>query len=174
MTSFSNKLLRKPLRPVSYPEGRWLRVAIGDKGDDLYWKEGFEVLEEIRSHLCALEEFGEEKSDLPSQFENLPLWEALSECSFPPLYREGDFNMVTFMKHEESLGWREHRDPGFSAAEVRIYVWSSRRKELLSQARVLASRLAATLEDLQREKAARAPKRKPRINSPAGGQPRLR
>ena len=136
---FKTKRSRSP-RPRSYPEGRWLRVAIGDKGDSLDWKEGFEVLGDIRFSLGLLEEFGEEKADLPAQLAGLAHFEGLAACPFPPLYHERDFDDVTSMKHEESLGWREYRQPGFSSAEVRIYVWSSRRKELLSQARVLAAR----------------------------------
>jgi hypothetical protein len=161
-------------RPQSYPEGRWLRVAIGDKGDSLHWKEGFEVLGDIRFSLGLLEEFGEEKADLPAQIAGLPLFAGLAACPFPPLYRERDFDDVTFMKHEESLGWREHRQPGFSSAEVRVYVWSSRRKELLSQARVLAARLETTLEELEREKKARAPKKKTRRHTPAVVPPHVR
>jgi hypothetical protein len=161
-------------RPQSYPEGRWLRVAIGDKGDSLDWKEGFEVLGDIRHSLCRLEEFGKEKADLRAQLAGLPFFEGLSACPFPPLYYESDFDDVTFMKHEESLGWREYRQPGFSSAEVRVYVWSSVRRELLSQARVLAARLETTLEELERDKAARAPKKKTRKHTRAVVPPVLR
>jgi hypothetical protein len=161
-------------RPHSYPEGRWLRVAIGDKGDSLHWNEGFEVLGDIRFSLGLLEEFGEEKADLPAQLAGLPFFAGLAACPLPPLYRERDFDDVTFMKHEESLGWREHRQPGFSSAEVRVYVWSSRRKELLSQARVLAARLETTLEELKLKKAASAPQKKSRRHTPAVVQPVLR
>ena len=170
---FKTKRKNAP-RPRSYPEGRWLRVAIGDKGDSLDWKEGFEVLGDIRFSLGLLEESGEQKADLPAQVSGLPFFEGLAACPFPPLYHERDFDDVTFMKHEESLGWREYRQPGFSSAEVRVYVWSSRRQELLSQARVLAARLDTTLEELEREKAARTPQKKSRRHTPAVVPPRVR
>ncbi|MCX6972515.1 MAG: hypothetical protein NTV93_20520 [Verrucomicrobia bacterium] len=173
-----NQLFKTKRRPSSrlqsYPEGRWLRVAIGDKGDSLDWKPGFEVLGDIRYSLGLLEEFGKEKAALPAQLAGLPCFAGLAACPFPPLYHECDFDDVTFMKHEESLGWRECRQPGFSSAEVRVYVWSSRRKELLSQARVLAARLETTLEELERNKVARSPQKKSRRHTPAVVQPVLR
>jgi hypothetical protein len=155
----------KPHLLSNCPDGRWLRVALGDKGDSLEWKEGYEVLENVRWLLGRLEEFGEEKADLASHFVNLPFFAGLAGCSFPPLYHESDFDCMSFMKHKESLGWREHRWVGFSSAEVGIFVWSSKRKELLSQARVLARRLEATLQilDAAQKETQRAQKRFKRV-----------
>ena len=85
MNQFFQNRRPKPSRPPSYPEGRWLRIAIGDKGDSLDWKEGFEVLGKVRYSLGLLEEFGKEKADLPAQFAGLPFFEDLATGSFPPL-----------------------------------------------------------------------------------------
>lgn len=141
----------KPRRAAT---GRWLCAAIGDKGDHLDWKEPFEVLEDIRWLFGLLEDFGEQNTDVPKQIAGLPVFEGLSRCSFPPLYNEADFDEILGMRYAQRMGWREDRWVGFSAAEVRIFIWSRERAEVLSQARVLRRRLQNTLEEYEQMKAA--------------------
>jgi len=150
--------------------GRWLCVAVGDKGDSLYWKGPYTALESIRSHFCELECYGEEKVGVTGMLEGLLIFMGLQDCAFPPLYKESDFDEVSHMRFGESLGWRENRWVGFSAAAVKIYIWSTKREAVLSEARILDRRLAFKLQLLEIEKTEKAPtptkKRRKKPGSP--------
>lgn len=121
--------------------GRWLCTAEGDVGDQLYWKDPYTVLEEVRWLFGRLEEFGPEAIPLDELVAGLPVFAGLS--GNPPLGRESDFDDIVGMRADERLGWRENRWVGFSSAAVRIFIWSKSRKEILSQARALRARLEA-------------------------------
>lgn len=142
----------KEAKTEKKPKGRWLCCAIGDVGDEIYWKEPYEVLEEVRALFCLLEEFGSEKANVAEQVADLSVFEDLKDCSFPPLYDVSDFDWVACMRTDQRLGWREDRWPGMSGPEVRIYIWSRARKEVLSQARILRARLDSHYEECTREK----------------------
>jgi len=59
--------------------GRWLCVAVGDKGDSLYWKGPYTALESIRSHFCELECYGEEKVGVTGMLKGLPIFMGLQD-----------------------------------------------------------------------------------------------
>ncbi len=147
-----------PGRSRSNRPGRWLSVAVGDAGDALYWKAPYKLLESVRSHLCELEDYGEENAGLAGILEGLPIFKGLLNCPFPPLYRESDFDEVTHMRVGESLGWRENRWTGFSAVEVKIYIWSTKREAVFSEARILDRRLVCRLYVLEQARLKEPPK----------------